>query len=39
MNITIIGEATDYYSVEMEWNLLDKNEPLYTRRMKAKLHK
>ncbi|SFV64057.1 putative deoxyribonucleotide triphosphate pyrophosphatase [hydrothermal vent metagenome] len=39
MNLTIIGEATDYYSVEIEWNALDKDEPLYTRRMKAKLYK
>jgi len=39
MNITIIGEASDYYSVEMEWNLLDKSEPLYVRKMKAKLYK
>ncbi|NEW60395.1 hypothetical protein GSY74_03795 [Sulfurovum sp. bin170] len=39
MNFTIIGEATDYYSVEIEWNLLDKSEPLYSRSMKAKLYK
>jgi len=39
MNIRMIGEADDYYSVEMEWNVLDSSNALYTRSMKAKLYK
>jgi hypothetical protein len=39
MNIHLIGEADSYYSVEMEWNVLDSSEPLYRRSMKAKLYK
>jgi pathogenesis-related protein 1 len=39
MNIKIVGEATDYYSVEIEWNALDASNSLYTRTMKAKLYK
>ncbi len=39
MNITVIGESTLYYAVEMEWNVLDGSNPLYTRTMKAKLYK
>ncbi len=39
MNIKIMGEATDYYSVEIEWNVLDDSNPQYARTMKAKLYK
>ncbi len=38
MNISIIGEAALYYAVEIEWNVLDSSNPLYRRKMKAKLH-
>jgi hypothetical protein len=39
MNFTIISEAKNYYSVEIEWNGIDDSQPKYSRSMKAKLHK
>jgi len=39
MNIKILGEAVGYYSVEIEWNVLDGSNPKYTRTMKAKMYK
>ncbi len=39
MNITIMGEATEYYAVEIEWNALDASVDGYARTMKAKLNK
>ncbi|MCK4442244.1 MAG: hypothetical protein KAU90_09575 [Sulfurovaceae bacterium] len=39
MKFTLLGQTADYYSVDLEWNGLDENEPLYSRDMKAKLYK
>lgn len=39
MKFTLLGQTADYYSVELDWNGLDENEPLYSRDMKAKLYK
>jgi len=39
MKFTLLGQTKKYYSVELEWNGLDANEPLFSRDMKAKLYK
>ncbi|HHH19659.1 MAG TPA: hypothetical protein ENK86_04015 [Campylobacterales bacterium] len=39
MSLKVIGETSQYYSVEMEWNGLDMGQPSYARTMKAKLYK
>jgi len=39
MKFTLLGQTAEYYSVELEWNGLDENEPLFSRSMKAKLYK
>ena len=39
MNLMIISETTNYYSVEIEWNGIDENQQKYSRSTKAKLHK
>jgi len=39
MKFTLLGQTADYYSVELEWNGLNENEPLFSRDMKAKLYK
>jgi len=39
MKFVLLGQTTDYYSVELEWNGLDGNKPLFSRDMKAKLYK
>jgi len=39
MKFTLLGQTAEYYSVELEWNGLDENKPLFSRDMKAKLYK
>ena len=39
MKITLLGQTDNYYSIELEWNGLDENNPLYSRDMKAKLYR
>ncbi len=39
MNIEILGEDSDYYSADIEWNGLDSDLKEYSRSMKAKLYK
>jgi len=39
MKFTLLGQTEEYYSVELEWNGLDENEPLFSRDMKAKIYK
>jgi hypothetical protein len=39
MKFTLLGQTADYYSVELEWNGLDEDKPLFNRDMKAKLYK
>ncbi len=39
MNIEILGENSDYYSANIEWNGLDSSLKEYSRNMKAKIYK
>ncbi len=39
MNIEILGENSDYYSANIEWNGLDSSFKEYSRNVKAKLYK
>ena len=39
MNIKFVGEGSDYYGVELEWNGHNANNPSLSRSMKAKIYK
>ena len=39
MNIKFVGEASDYYGVELEWNGHNENNQTLSRKMKAKIYK
>ena len=39
MNIKFVGEANDYYGVELEWNGHNENNATLSRKMKAKIYK
>ena len=39
MNIEFVGETSDYYGVELEWNGHNENNETFSRQMKAKFYK
>ena len=39
MNIKLIGERSNYYAVELDWNGYDASKHSFSRQMKAKLYK
>jgi len=39
MNIKFVGETSDYYGVELEWNGHNANDKTLSRKMKAKIYK